>query len=68
MSGKRAKLQSMVGSPYVSLFPLLVHTHFMDGARHNTVVEFVLPGGLLTLSLVMGIWDGSKKLQSILLE
>lgn len=52
---------SMLYMPLGSLFPLLVRVHFMGGAAHNAVVEFVFSAGLLTSSLVMGIWGGLKK-------
>jgi len=47
--------------PLGSLFPLLVRTHYMGGAWHNAVVEFVFSGGLLISSFVMGLWGGFKK-------
>ncbi len=47
--------------PLGSLFPLLVRTHYMGGAWHNAVVQFVFSGGLFVSSFVMGIWGGSKK-------
>lgn len=52
---------SMLYMPLGSLFPLLVRVHYMGGAGHNALVEFVFSAGLLVSSLVMGIWGGLKK-------
>lgn len=54
-------LASVLYMPLGSLFPLLVRTHYMGGAGHNAVVEFVFSGGLFVSSLVMGIWGGMKR-------
>lgn len=54
-------LASVLYMPMGSLFPLLVRVHYMGGAGHNAVVEFVFSAGLLVSSLVMGIWGGLKK-------
>lgn len=52
---------SMLYMPLGSLFPLLVRVHYMGGAGHNAVVEFIFSAGLMASSLVMGIWGGLKK-------
>lgn len=54
-------LASMLYMPLGSLFPLLVRVHYLGGAGHNAVVEFVFSAGLLASSLVVGIWGGLKK-------
>lgn len=54
-------LASVLYMPLGSLFPLLVRTHYMGGAGHNAVVEFVFSGGLFLSSFVMGIWGGMKR-------
>lgn len=52
---------SVLYMPLGSLFPLLVRLHYMGGAGHNALVEFVFSAGLLVSSSVMGIWGGMKK-------
>lgn len=52
---------SMLYMPLGSLFPLLVRVHYIGGAGHNAVAEFIFSAGLLVSSLVMGIWGGLKK-------
>lgn len=47
--------------PLGSLFPLLVRTHFMGEAWHNSIVEFVFAGGLLAASVILGVRGGMKK-------
>jgi DHA3 family macrolide efflux protein-like MFS transporter len=54
-------LSSIIYMPLGALFPLLVRTHFMGGAWHNGVVELVFSAGLLTSSLIMGVWGGMKR-------
>lgn len=54
-------LVNILFMPLGSLFPLLVRTHFMGDAWHNSIVEFVFAGGLLVSSVVIGIWGGMKK-------
>jgi len=54
-------LMTILYMPLGALFPLLVRVHFMGGAWHNSVVEFVFAGGLLLSSLVIGLWGGMKK-------
>ena len=54
-------LMNMLYLPLASLFPLLVRTHFMGGAWHNSIAELVFAGGLLISSLVIGIWGGMRK-------
>lgn len=53
-------LMTILYMPLGALFPLLVRTHFMGKAWHNSIVEFVFAGGLLVSSLVIGIWGGMK--------
>lgn len=53
-------LVNVIFMPLGSLFPLLVRTHFLGGAWHNSIVEFVFAGGLLVSSVVMGVWGGMK--------
>lgn len=52
---------SMLYMPLGSLFPLLVRLHYLGGAGHNAIVEFVFSAGLLVSSSIMGIWGGMKK-------
>lgn len=47
--------------PMGALYPLLVRTHFLGEAWHNSVVEFVFAGGMLVASLVLGAWGGMKR-------
>ncbi|MEM5769580.1 MAG: MFS transporter, partial [Bacillota bacterium] len=54
-------LSTIIYMPLGALFPLLVRTHFMGEAWHNSVVEFVFSGGLMVSSLVMGVWGGMRK-------
>ncbi len=54
-------MMNILYMPLGALFPLLVRTHFMGGAWHNSIVEFIFAGGLLVSSLVIGIWGGMKK-------
>ncbi|HOG00031.1 MAG TPA: MFS transporter [Clostridia bacterium] len=54
-------IMSILYMPLGSLFPLLVRTHFMGEAWHNSVVEFVFAGGLLVSSLAIGIWGGMRR-------
>lgn len=54
-------LVNILYMPLGALFPLLVRTHFMGQAWHNSIVEFVFAGGLLLSSIVIGIWGGMKK-------
>ncbi|MGI6664709.1 MAG: MFS transporter [Christensenellaceae bacterium] len=54
-------LMSILYMPLGSLFPLLVRTHFLGEALHNSIAEFAFSGGLLLSSLVIGIWGGMKK-------
>lgn len=54
-------LVNVLYMPLGSLFPLLVRTHFMGGAWHNGIAEFVFAGGLLISSAVLGIWGGMKR-------
>lgn len=46
--------------PLGSLFPLLVKSHFLGEALHNSVAEFTFAAGLLISSLIIGIWGGMK--------
>ncbi|MDL2252764.1 MFS transporter [Ruminococcaceae bacterium OttesenSCG-928-I18] len=54
-------LATVVYMPLGALFPLLVRTHFMGEAWHNSVVELVFSAGLLVSSLVMGVWGGMRR-------
>lgn len=54
-------LMTIIYMPLGALFPLLVRTHFMGEAWHNSIVEFVFAGGLLISSVVIGIWGGMKR-------
>jgi len=51
----------MAYMPLGALFPLLVLKHFNGTAWHNSLVELLFSGGLLTSSLVIGIWGNSKR-------
>ncbi len=53
-------IMTILYMPLGALFPLLVRTHFMGEAWHNSVVEFVFAGGLLISSLIIGVWGGMK--------
>lgn len=54
-------LMNILYMPLGSLFPLLVRTHFLGGAWHNGVVEFIFAGGLLASSAIIGVWGGMCK-------
>lgn len=54
-------LASVLYMPLGSLFPLLVRLHYVGGAGHNALVEFIFSAGLLVSSSAMGIWGGMKK-------
>lgn len=54
-------LMNILYMPLGSLFPLLVRTHFMGGAWHNSLVEFAFAGGLLISSIIIGIWGGMRR-------
>jgi DHA3 family macrolide efflux protein-like MFS transporter len=54
-------LNNVIYMPLVSLFPLLVRTHFMGEAWHNSIAQFSYAGGLLFSSVVLGIWGGMRK-------
>lgn len=54
-------LMNILYMPLGSLYPLLVRTHFMGEAWHNSVTEFVFAGGLLVSSIVIGVFGGMKK-------
>jgi len=47
--------------PLMSLFPLLVRTHFAGTAWHNGAAEVLFAGGLLASSIIIGVWGGMKK-------
>ncbi len=53
-------LMTVIYMPLGSLFPLLVRSHFMGEAWHNSVVEFTFAGGLLISSLVIAVWGGMR--------
>ncbi|MEA5015197.1 MAG: MFS transporter [Candidatus Limiplasma sp.] len=52
---------SVLYMPLGALFPLLVRSHFLGGAWHNSVVEFIFAGGLLLSSVIIGVWGGMKE-------
>lgn len=52
---------SILYMPLASLFPLLVRLHYAGGAGHNALAELIFSAGLLTSSLIMGIWGGARK-------
>lgn len=54
-------LSSIIYMPLGALFPLLVRTHFMGEAWHNSVVELVFSAGLMASSLIMGMWGGMRR-------
>ncbi|MDD4688912.1 MAG: macrolide efflux MFS transporter Mef(B) [Eubacteriales bacterium] len=54
-------LMTILYMPLGSLFPLLVRSHFMGEAWHNSIVEFAFASGLLISSLVIGVWGGMKR-------
>jgi len=54
-------LCNVIFNPIFTLLPLLVRTHFMGSAQHNSIAEFSLAVGLLISSLVIGVWGGMKK-------
>lgn len=54
-------LVNVLYMPLGALFPLLVRTHFMGGAWHNSMAEFAFAGGLLVSSAAIGVFGGMKK-------
>lgn len=52
---------SMLYMPLGSLFPLLVRLHYMGGAGHNALAEFLFSAGLLASSFTMGVRGGIRK-------
>lgn len=54
-------IMNVLYMPLGSLFPLLIRTHFLGEAWHNSAAEFVFAGGLLVSSLIMGVWGGMKR-------
>lgn len=54
-------LNNVLYIPLVSLFPLLVYTHFMGESWNNSIVQFFYAGGLLFSSTIIGVWGGMKK-------
>ncbi|MGF7012454.1 DHA3 family macrolide efflux protein-like MFS transporter [Lachnospiraceae bacterium PF1-22] len=53
-------MMNVIYMPLGTLFPLLVRTHFLGEAIHNSIVEFIFAGGLLISSLMIGVWGGMK--------
>ncbi|WP_408628448.1 MFS transporter [Anaeropeptidivorans aminofermentans] len=53
-------IMSILYMPLGSLFPLLVRSHFMGEAWHNSAVEFTFSAGLLLSSFIIGVWGGMK--------
>lgn len=47
--------------PLSALFPLMVFKYFGGTAWHNSLVEVAFAGGLLAVSLIMGIWGGTRR-------
>ncbi|MDL2318736.1 MFS transporter [Eubacteriales bacterium OttesenSCG-928-A19] len=54
-------LMNILYMPLGSLFPLLVRTHFLGEAWHNSVVELIFSGGLLVSSALIGVWGGMRR-------
>ncbi len=54
-------LSNILWVPLGALYPLLVRTHFMGQAWHNSVVELAFSAGLMASSLAMGMWGGTKR-------
>lgn len=54
-------LMTILYMPLGTLSPLLVRSHFMGEAWHNSIVEFIFAVGLLLSSFVMGVWGGMKR-------
>ncbi|HBT64957.1 MAG TPA: hypothetical protein DEB10_09900 [Ruminococcaceae bacterium] len=54
-------LATILYMPLGALFPLLVRTHFLGEAWHNSVVEVVFSAGLMVSSLIIGVWGGIRK-------
>lgn len=54
-------LVNILYMPLGSLFPLLIRTHFMGEAWHNSIAEFIFAGGMLISSAIIGIWGGMKR-------
>lgn len=52
---------TIVYMPLGALFPLLVRTHFLGEAWHNSVVELVFSAGLMVSSLIMAVWGGMRR-------
>ena len=53
-------LCNIINGPLIALLPLLVRTHFLGTAWHNSIVRFSISAGLLISSFVIGIWGGMK--------
>ena len=54
-------LVNILYNPMVSLFPLLVRTHYMGGVWRTSIAELIFASGLLTSSAVIGVWGGMKR-------
>ncbi len=54
-------LVNILYMPLGTLFPLLIRTHYLGSAWHNSIAEFVFAGGMLISSLILGIWGGMKR-------
>ena len=54
-------LVNILYNPLVSLFPLLVKTRYMGGVWRTGIAEFIFAGGLMTSSVIIGVWGGMKK-------
>ena len=56
-----AVLCNIIFNPIGSFLPLLVRTHFLGDAWHNSIVNFAAGAGILIASAIMGVWGGMKK-------
>ena len=54
-------LVNILYNPLVSLFPLLVRTHYMGGMWRTSIAELIFACGLLASSIVIGVWGGMKR-------
>lgn len=53
-------LATILYMPLASLLSLLVRLHYLGGAWHNAVVQFVFSAGLMASSLALGLWGGMR--------
>lgn len=52
---------NIIFMPLSSIFPLLVKTHFAGDAFFNSIVELSFGLGMITSSIIIGVWGGMRK-------